>query len=40
MLAKNRTNRNKIDNRTKIDNKNFDFMPFIKKDIKGYIEWE
>ena len=29
MLAKNQINRNKIDNRTKIDNKNLDFMLFI-----------
>jgi hypothetical protein len=40
MLAKSRTNRNKIDNRAKIDNKNLDFMPFIQNDIKGYIELE
>ena len=29
MPAKNRKTRNKIDNRTKIDNKNLDFMPII-----------
>ena len=40
MLAKNRINRNKIDNRTKIDNKNLDFMPIIQNDINGHIEWE
>ena len=40
MLAKNRINRNKMDNRTKIDNKNLDFMPFIQNNINGYIEWK
>lgn len=29
MLAKNRINRNKMDNKAKSDNKNLDFMPFI-----------
>ena len=29
MLAKNRINRNKIDNRTKTDKNNLDFMLFI-----------
>lgn len=28
MLAKNQIHRNKMDNRTKIDNKNLDFMLF------------
>ena len=40
MLAKNRKNRNKMDNKAKSDNKNIDFMPFIKNDINGYIEFE
>ena len=40
MLAKNQINRNKMENRAKIDNKNLDFMLFIQNDIKGYIEWE
>ena len=40
MLAKNQINRNKTNNRAKIDNKNLDFMPFIQKDINGHIEWE
>ena len=40
MLTKNRTNRNKIDNRTKIDNKNLDFMPIIQNDINGHIKFE
>ena len=40
MLAKNRTNRNKIDNRTKIDNKNLDFMPIIQNNTNGHIELE
>ena len=39
MLAKNRINRNKMDNRTKIDIKNLDFMPFIQNNINGHIEW-
>ena len=40
MLAKNRINRNKMENRAKIDNNNLDFMPFIQNDINGYIEFE
>ena len=40
MLAKNQINRNKIDNRTKIDNKNLDFMLFIQDGINGHIEFE
>lgn len=40
MLAKNRTNRNKLDNKAKSDNKNVDFMLFIQNDIDGHIEWE
>lgn len=40
MLAKNRINRNKTDNRTKTDIKNLDFMPFIQNDTDGHIEWE
>lgn len=40
MLAKNQINRNKIDNRTKIDNKNLDFMTFIQNNINGHIEFE
>lgn len=40
MLAKNRRNRNKIDNRTKIDNKNLDFMPIIQNNINGHIKLE
>ena len=40
MLAKNRINRNKMDNKAKSDNKNLDFMPFIQNDIDGYIELE
>ncbi|EEW36715.1 hypothetical protein HMPREF0444_1447 [Granulicatella adiacens ATCC 49175] len=39
MLAKNQINRNKMDNKTKIDNKNLDFMPIIPNDINGHIEW-
>lgn len=30
MLAKNKINRNKLDNKAKSDNKKLDFMPFIK----------
>ena len=37
MLAKNQIKRNKIDNRTKIDNKNLDFMTFIQNNINGHI---
>lgn len=40
MLAKNRINRNKMDNRTKTDIKNLDFMPFIQNSINGHIEME
>ncbi len=40
MLAKNQINRNKLDNKAKIDIKNIDFMPIIQNDIKGHIEWE
>lgn len=40
MLAKNRRNRNKLDNKSKFDNKKLDFMPFIQNDINGHIEWE
>ena len=40
MLAKNQKNRNKMDNKAKSDNKNFDFMPFIKNNINGHIEFE
>lgn len=38
MLAKNRINRNKLDNKTRSDNKNLDFMRFIQNDINGHIE--
>ena len=40
MLAKNRRNRNKLDNKAKSDNKNLDFMAFIQNDIDGHIELE
>ncbi len=40
MLAKNQTNRNKLDNKAKYNNKNLDFMLFILNDINGHIEWE
>lgn len=40
MLAKNKINRNKLDNKAKSDNKKLDFMPFIKNNINGHIEWE
>ena len=40
MLAKNRRNRNKLDNKAKTDNKNLDFMEFIQNEINGHIEWE
>lgn len=40
MLAKNRRNRNKTDNKAKSDNKNLDFTPFTQNDINGHIEWE
>ena len=38
MLAKNRINRNKLDNNAKFDNQNLDFMPFIQNNINGHIE--
>lgn len=40
MLAKNQINRNKMDNRTRTDIKNLDFMSFIQNSINGHIEWE
>lgn len=40
MLAKNQINRNKLDNKAKSNNKNFDYMPFIQNDINGHIEME
>ncbi len=40
MLAKNRINRNKTDNKAKADDKNLDFMIFIQNNINGYIEFE
>ena len=40
MLAKNQINRNKTNNRAKIDNKNLDFIPLIQNDISEHIEWE
>ncbi len=40
MLAKNQISRNKMDNKAKPDNKNFDFMPFIQNNINGHIELE
>ena len=40
MLAKNQINRNKTDNKAKVDNKSIDFMPFIQNDINVHIEWE
>lgn len=40
MLAKIQINRNKLDNKAKIDNKNIDFIPFIQNDINGHIEFE
>ncbi len=40
MFAKIQINRNKLDNKAKIDNKNIDFMPFIQNDINGHIEFE
>ena len=40
MLAKNRININKLDNKAKSDNKNLNFMLFIQNDINGHIEWE
>ena len=40
MLAKNRKNRNKTDNRAKTDKNNIDFMTFIQNDTDGHIEWE
>ena len=38
MLAKNQVNINKMDNKTKSNNKNLDFMPFIQININGHIE--
>ena len=38
--CKNQKNRNKMDNKAKSDNKNIDFMPFIKNNINGHIEFE
>lgn len=40
MLAKNRITRNKMENITKSDKKNIDFMPIIQNDINGHIEFE
>lgn len=40
MLAKNQINRNKMDNKAKTDIKSIDFMPFIRNDINGHIEFE
>ena len=40
MLAKNRINRNKLDNKARPDNKNIDFMLFTQKDVNGHIEFE
>ena len=40
MLAKIRRNRNKLDNKTRSDNKNLDFMPFIQNGINGHIKFE
>lgn len=40
MLAKNRINRNKLDNKAKSDNKNLDFIAFTQNNINGHIEWE
>ena len=40
MLAKNRINRNKTDNKDRFDNKNLYFTPFIQNDINGHIEFE
>ena len=40
MLAKNQINRNKMENKAKIDNKNIDFMSFTQNNINGHIEWE
>ena len=33
MLAKNQINRNKLDNKSKFDNKSPDFTPFIQNEI-------
>ena len=38
MLAKNQINRNKMENITKYDNENKDFMPFIQNTIKEHVE--
>lgn len=40
MLAKNGINRNKMDNKVKVDNKNIDFMTFIQNYVNGYIGFE
>ena len=40
MLAKNLINRNKMDNKTKSNKKNLDFMAIIQTDINGHIELE
>ena len=40
MLAKNQINRNKLDNKAKIDIKSIDFMPSIQNDNNGHIERE
>ena len=40
MLAKCQINRNEMDNKTKSDNKNLGFMPFIQNSINGHIELE
>ena len=40
MLAKNQINGNKTDNKAKSNNKNLDFMLFIRNDINGHIELE
>ena len=40
MLAKNRINKNKVDNKAKSDNKNLYFTPFIQNNINGRIERE
>lgn len=40
MLAKNRINRNKLENKARPDNKNIVFMLFIQNKINGYIDFE
>ena len=37
MLAKNQISRNKMDNKSKSDNKNLVFMPFRQNDINVHI---